>query len=240
MITTILEFRKYLKLNEFNVHSNEIELFDFYDNTVIYGPYIIDSYLLYDYIYRIDIHFTNGHILRLSDDYTLYLVINHDTILITINEYTKDILINYIYSTYISDYIKQVFGTILNSFDILNERNELDTISKIGQIQKPVTIELDLKHTAHSLERQGRSSKYIKNSDIKETVESATEQIVDAMMSDVINTKDPIWIYNSQNQLNVVGSIVYNKNTDTITFKVITVMFTDNFYNKMNSYKITI
>lgn len=120
------------------------------------------------------------------------------------------------------------------------ERFKFDDISKIGTVKKPVTIELDLKHSKHSMERQGRSTEYIKNSDIKETVEKATEQLVDAMMSDTINTNDPVWIYNSNNDLNVVGSVLYNKNTDTITFKLITVMFHKEFRNKNNSYKITV
>jgi hypothetical protein len=127
-----------------------------------------------------------------------------------------------------------------NSVEYITERSEFDMVSNIGKVKKPVTIELDLKHSMHSMERQGRSDKYIKNSDIKDTVDKATEQLVDAMMSDTINTNDPVWIFNSENSLNVVGSINYDKRRDTITFKLITVMFHDNFYNKMNSYKITV
>lgn len=130
--------------------------------------------------------------------------------------------------------------TTINEFRKLLERSEFDMVSNIGKVKKPVTIELDLKHSMHSMERQGRSSKYIKNSDIKDTVDKATEQIVDAMMSDTINTNDPVWIYNSENHLNVVGSIMYDKRRDTITFKLITVMFHEDFYNKLKSYKITV
>lgn len=127
--------------------------------------------------------------------------------------------------------------TTINEF---KDTYGFNNISKIGKVTKPVTIELDLQHSKHSMERQGRSSKYIKNSDIKEAVDKSTEEIVDAMMSDTINTNDPVWIHNTNNNLNVVGSIIYNKKRDTITFKVITVMYHSDFKNKKKSYKITI
>lgn len=126
------------------------------------------------------------------------------------------------------------------NYNLISERNDFASIATIGKIKKEITIELDLKHSMHSMERQGRSSAFIKNSDIKETVDKATEQIIDLLINNTLNAGDPVWIYNSINDLNVVGSLIANKNSDVITFRVITCMFTKTFYNKNNTYKVTV
>ena len=120
------------------------------------------------------------------------------------------------------------------------EQQMFNTISKIGKVNKTINIEIDLQHTKHSLERQGRSSTYIKNSDIKLAVEKATEEIVNKLIDDTIDVGDAVWIYDTSNDLNVVGSLIANKYNDDVTFRVITVMISDNFYNKKKSYKITV
>lgn len=135
---------------------------------------------------------------------------------------------------------KQFLDIAKSYEDGVNERSEFDAVAQIGKITKQITIELDLKHSMHSMERQGRSDKYIKNSDIKETVDKATEQIVDLLIDNTLNVGDPVWIYNSANDLNVVGSLLANKHNDNITFRVITCMFHKNFYNKNNTYKVTV
>ena len=126
--------------------------------------------------------------------------------------------------------------TTINEF---RENMNFQSIAKIGTVKKPITIEIDLEHSRHSMERQGRSSKYIKNSDIKETVDKATEEIVDAMMSDKLNNNDPVLLYNNELELNVVGSVITDRN-DNLTFKVITVMYHSDFKNKNNSYRIVV
>lgn len=133
--------------------------------------------------------------------------------------------------------------TNLKQFRNILERSEhqiFQDISKIGKVSKQITIDLDLKHTKHSLERQGRSTTYIKNSDIKLAVEKATEQMVDKLIDNTIDVGDAIWIYDTSNDLNVVGSLIANKHNDDITFRVITVMISDDFYNSKKSYKITV
>lgn len=122
----------------------------------------------------------------------------------------------------------------------VNEGNDFDAVAQIGKFSKEIKIEVLLKHSFHSMERQGRASEYIKNSEIKETVELATEQMVDLLINNTLNVGDAVWIYNSKNDLNVVGSLMSSKNTDILTFKLITVMFHKNFNNKHNTYKITI
>ncbi len=122
----------------------------------------------------------------------------------------------------------------------INEMSDFDAIANIGKITKEITIELDLKHSMHSKERQGRSTTYIKDSDIKLAVDKATEQIIDLLINNTLNAGDPVYIYDSSNNLNVIGTLIANKNSDVITFKVITVMISDNFYNKNKTYKVTV
>jgi len=122
----------------------------------------------------------------------------------------------------------------------LNENNDFAAVSKIGSISKEITIELDLRHSMHSMERQGRDGVFIKNADIKTAVDKATEQIVDLLINNTLNTGDPVWIYDSSNDLNVVGSLNAQRNSDKILFKLITCMFHKNFYNKNNTYKVTV
>lgn len=133
--------------------------------------------------------------------------------------------------------------TTINEFkkELLERNGSLDQFTKISTLEKNIEIELDLRHTAHSLERQGRSSDYIKNSEIKETVDLATEQLVNALLKDWVDIKEPVWIYNETNTLNVVGSLSYNgKENNKYTFKVITVMKHPEFKNGHKSYKIVV
>lgn len=114
------------------------------------------------------------------------------------------------------------------------------SISKIGKITKDIKIEIDLEHSMHSIERQGRATEYIKNEDIKNTVAEATEQLIDLLINNTLNIGDPVWIYKKSTDLNVVGSLLLNKTNNAIIFKVITCMYHKNFYNKNNTYKLTI
>ena len=122
-----------------------------------------------------------------------------------------------------------------------NERmSDFDAVATIGKITKQITIELDLKHSMHSMERQGRSSEFIKNADIKAAVDKGTPQIIDLLINNTLNAGDAVWIYDTSNDLNVVGSLLASKKSDIITFKVITCMFTKTFYNKNKTYKVTV
>lgn len=139
-----------------------------------------------------------------------------------------------------ADRFLDVAKSYLNVDNDINERSDFDAVATIGKITKQITIELDLKHSMHSMERQGRSSEYIKNTDIKTTVDKATPKIIDLLINNTLNAGEAVWIYDTSNDLNVVGSLLANKNSDVITFKVITCMFTKTFYNKNNTYKVTV
>lgn len=128
--------------------------------------------------------------------------------------------------------------TNFETFKRILERSEFDSIANIGKIKKQIEIELDLKHSMHSKERQGRSSTYIKDADIKMTVEKATEQIIELMINDTLSIGDPVLITDKETNLNVVGTLLNNKINDNVIFRIITVMITDSFYNKNKTYQI--
>jgi hypothetical protein len=131
--------------------------------------------------------------------------------------------------------------TTINEFKkTINEMSDFDQLAKIGKITKEITIELDLKHSVHSMERRGRDSEFVKNSDIKNTVDKGTEQIIDLLITNKLNIGNVVWIYDTSNDLNVVGALNLNINSDVITFKLITCMFHKEFYNKHNTIKVTV
>jgi len=147
----------------------------------------------------------------------------------------SDIITTLTHPSEMNDFLK-----VANSYVKVNERSDFDAVATIGKITKQITIELDLKHSMHSMERQGRSSEFIKNADIKAAVDKGTPQIIDLLINNTLNAGDAVWIYDTSNDLNVVGSLLASKKTDVITFKVITCMFTKTFYNKNKTYKVTV
>lgn len=125
--------------------------------------------------------------------------------------------------------------------EFIGKTNEnLLGFDKIGHISKEVTIELDLKHTQHSLGRQGRGTDYITNEDIKNAVGTATEQMVDLIIANKLNVGDSVLITRKEDRLNVVGSLSLKKGTDIINFTVITCMRVEKFLNKNNTLQIFI
>lgn len=142
-------------------------------------------------------------------------------------------------------YFKKIMGltemiTTINEFK--NKLNEdlMMGLDKIGHIAKEVTIELDLKHTQHSLGRQGRGSDYITNEDIKNAVGTATEQMVDLIIANKLNVGDSVLITRKEDRLNIVGALSLKKGTDIINFTVITCMRVEKFLNKNNTLQIFI
>lgn len=129
--------------------------------------------------------------------------------------------------------------TTINEFKKLNEDNMMG-FDKIGTIKKDITIELDLKHTQHSLDRRGRGSNFITNEDIKNVVDVATDQMVDLIIANKLNIGDSVLITRKEDNLNIVGALSLKKGTDIINFTVITCMRVDKFLNKNNTLQIFI
>lgn len=213
MITTINEFRKVLEIkNVIDINNINITYLSGNGESYIRNLYTLDDKL-------IDKNTPEYYdIVNMLERRYSYVIFAHDH-----DEVTK----------YGSITIKD--GEIVSN--TINE-NIYNNITKIGKINKEIEIEIDLEHTAHSMERQGRSNTYIKNSDIKETVDMATEEIFDALVTDKLNVGDRMCIKNADTDLNVVGSIISNKKNDGVIFKVITVMIHKEFRNVAGTYEI--
>jgi hypothetical protein len=131
--------------------------------------------------------------------------------------------------------------TKLDEFKKQYIHENLYDVNKIGTITKEVSIELELKHSVHSFDQKHRGLTHIKDSEIKEVVEAATEQIIDCLISNKLDIGDSVLITRKSDWLNVVGALSLKRGTDdVINFKVITVMRIEKFYNKHNTFQIFI
>jgi len=109
----------------------------------------------------------------------------------------------------------------------------------LGKISKTIVIDFDIEHTNHSLDRKDRDfDNYIKDQEIKDTINLAAEQITDALIENKLNMGDRVLITNKQTDLNIVGGL--GLKGDDILFKVITIMKDKNFRNIKNTYQIFI
>lgn len=118
-------------------------------------------------------------------------------------------------------------------------RESMD-ITKISKLDIDIELEIDLKHSIHSIERKGRhNDKYITNEQIKETFKLASEKLINAILKDWVNINEKITIYNPENDLNIVGALSYvNRTLNKYIFKVVTVMIKKDF--KTETYRIVI
>jgi hypothetical protein len=247
MITNIKEFKQYINESMGDISHEEIEIKRFKKTFVqtLNNTFTKESVTSTDWAgihaWNISGDLSDGYFIVESDSTTTW-EISYDLIRRYDDEddnVQQDVIASL--DTYKSNEVTNFIDIAKSYISVdMNEDYAFDTVANIGKITKTITIELDLKHSMHSMERQGRSSEYIKNGDIKQTVDNATEQIIDLLIDNTLNINDPVLIHNSTNDLNVVGSLLSNKKTDVITFKVITCMFHKNFYNKNNTYKITV
>lgn len=131
--------------------------------------------------------------------------------------------------------------TTLKEWKLYKESISND-IFKIAKIYKTIEIELDVEHTIHSIERTRRHDKdIISTKDIKETIESATKDIISSIIENKIDIGDRVLVTRKSDWLNIVGSLTLKtQDSDIIIFKVITVMKEQNFNNKFNTYQILI
>jgi hypothetical protein len=138
--------------------------------------------------------------------------------------------------------------TIKDWKEHINKLNEMRDIEKnifnISTIKKEIEVEINIQHSIHSIERTRRhdsTNDIISNEDIKSCVLEATEMLIDAIIENKLNIGDAVLITRKSDTVNVVGSLnLKSKNDNTIIFKVITVMKTNNFINKKGTYQIII
>lgn len=245
MITTINEFKKHIKENMIkesigDISLEEIDIEKF--NKELYNE--INS--LYDAVgistninqWIVNGTLNNGYVIKKITDSNYEL---NKYVLVKNWSYDN----NHINSDKIASFneIKDKHDFLEICFSYYNNHTNEDAmmgLDKIGHIAKEVTIELDLKHTQHSLGRQGRGSDYITNEDIKNAVSTATDQMVDLIIANKLNVGDSVLITRKEDRLNIVGALSLKKGTDIINFTVITCMRVEKFLNKNNTLQIFI
>lgn len=239
MITTINEFKQYIKENIGDITLGEIAIEKF-NNQMIDELNSIFTPVKNAFQWIVSGDVKNGYVIN-------DLTTTQPGMSYTLKHYTLTKNWAYDENTIKSDLIAK-FDNINDKVQFINtcisyspvKEDVMMGLDKIGHITKEVTIELDLKHTQHSLGRQGRGSDYITNEDIKNAVGTATEQMVDLIIANKLNVGDSVLITRKADRLNIVGALSLKKGTDIINFTVITCMRVEKFLNKNNTLQIFI
>lgn len=132
----------------------------------------------------------------------------------------------------------------IKQWKIYERSNIEQNIFNISTIKKQIEVEIDIQHSLHSLVRTRRhdsTNDIITNQDIKKVVNLGSEQIIQLILENILNIGDTVLITRKLDWLNVVGSLnLKSKSSDTILFKVITVMKEEKFINRKGTYQIFI
>lgn len=119
------------------------------------------------------------------------------------------------------------------SYDYIFERN-------LAKVRGEIRISIDIESTRHSDERKLRhDGKVIEDETIVKSVKKAIPEITKQLFFDTINISDFIHIFNSSNDLNVIGKLNGDKLSE-LEFTVITVMFKSNFKAKAGTKTIEV
>lgn len=103
----------------------------------------------------------------------------------------------------------------------------------IGSISDTIEVEMKIDKTRHAGERQSRHDNlYISDAIIKSALDDAIAIIAKNLLLDNININQRFLIINHKYDppLNIVG--VINKSEKKLKFVVITIMYSNQFYNK--------
>jgi len=103
-----------------------------------------------------------------------------------------------------------------------------------------ITIDYGVNRTKHAKERQNRhpdeEGGYISEEEIKKTVDKAIKKITLQMILDILDLGDSVLIQNKSSNLNIVGVMTRGgSGSNSLNFKIITVMRKKDFRNKPNT-----
>ena len=114
-------------------------------------------------------------------------------------------------------------------------------IFNIGSISKKIVVNMDVEHTYHSLDRIKRDvdqKDVVSNPEILDALDTASYDIIEALLSNKIQFGSRILITKTFNFLNIVCDVRIKN--DSILLDVVTVMRKKDFINKNNTFQITI
>ena len=116
-----------------------------------------------------------------------------------------------------------------------------DNIFKIGSIDKNISVNIDVIHTKHSLDRTRRDEDQkdvVTDAEILDAVKMAAHDILEALEDEKIKVGGKVLITKTFNFLNIVCGISLKNNG--LLLNVVTVMRKKDFLNKNNTYQIVI
>ncbi|WP_296865187.1 hypothetical protein [uncultured Methanobrevibacter sp.] len=119
----------------------------------------------------------------------------------------------------------------------------------VGKFNKKLTIGFTINKTFHAKERQSRhleatddkqSDHYISDEEIIATAEKASEKIIENIINNHIDIDDRFVIQDSYTNLNIVCVLHKGTSDDNLNVDIITVIYTNKFWNTKNSWIIKI
>lgn len=126
---------------------------------------------------------------------------------------------------------------------------EISEAISIGKFNKNFTIGFTLNKSLHAAERQTRhlsdkdsikSDKYISDEEIIATAEKASKKILEDIINNHIDIDDRFVIQDTYTDLNIVCVLHKGSSDDSLQVDIVTVIYTDKFWNTKNNWIVKI
>jgi len=126
---------------------------------------------------------------------------------------------------------------------------EINEAISVGKFSKNLTVGFTINKTFHAKERQSRhlessdtkqSDNYISDEEIIATAEKAGKKIVEDILNNHIDIDDRFVIQDSYTNLNIVCALHKGSTPDNLQVDIVTVIYTDKFWNTKNSWIVKI
>ena len=126
---------------------------------------------------------------------------------------------------------------------------EINEAIAVGKFSKNLTVGFTINKTFHAKERQSRhlensdtkqSDNYISDEEIIATAEKAGKKIVEDILNNHIDIDDRFVIQDSYTNLNIVCALHKGSTPDNLQVDIVTVIYTDKFWNTKNSWIVKI
>lgn len=126
---------------------------------------------------------------------------------------------------------------------------EINEAIAVGKFSKNLTVGFTINKSFHAKERQSRhldnndtkqSDNYISDEEIIATAEKAGKKIVEDILNNHIDIDDRFVIQDSYTNLNIVCALHKGSTPDNLQVDIVTVIYTDKFWNTKNSWIVKI
>lgn len=126
---------------------------------------------------------------------------------------------------------------------------EISEAIAVGKFNKNLTIGFTINKSFHAKGRQSRhlegdetehSDHYISDEEIIATAEKAGKNIIEDILNNHIDIDDRFVIQDSYTNLNIVCVLHKGNSSDTFNVDIVTVIYTDKFWNTKNNWIVKI